>query len=89
MVDIDSLFGLGFLLLLGLCCILGGVYQLYHVIVGKEEQLQVGGRFRFLFGFKEPTLTGKRLFWTIGGTLLVAGGLTFLGVVAFSLRSTL
>jgi hypothetical protein len=58
--------------------------QLYHAILGNETQLRVGGRFKFLFGFDEPTLTGKRLFWFIGGVSLTLGGLAFLAMGALA-----
>lgn len=87
MVGVVALLGVLFLLLLALLSIYGGLRQLYHALIGNQEQLQVGSRFKFLFGFKDPTLKEKRLFWSIGGLLLILGGLAFLGMVAFSVSS--
>lgn len=87
MVNAIGILSALFFLLLSLFSILGGSYQLYQAIIGNEEQLQVGGRFKFLFGFKEPTLIEKRLFWSVGGILLVLGGLMFLGFMLVLIRS--
>ncbi len=87
MMNIVALLGVLFLLLLGLFSIYAGLRQLFYVLTGNQEQLEVAGRFKFLFGFKDPTLTQKRLFWLIGGFLLILGGLAFLGMVVFSVSS--
>jgi len=84
MVNIYSALSVLFFLSVGLFSIFGGLMQLYHAILGNETQLRVGGRFKFLFCFDEPTLTGKRLFWVVGGVSLILGGLAVLALGALA-----